>query len=220
MGERELNPTRGLSLLFHEGAQRYAWISPPGGEKWPTEIVSDMRGMRGKSESPGEVAGDNSPTEPFWRAAVPCFLCARGRQTICNGTKLLVDTPLYMRIGGSFAPGENAFFLPVVLILRSRVPSRKVTRENRFRHKAAHLSAAERKNDAAHFAFEIWQAGFVNHRIRGAEDYKHHHTYIWENPVKAGLCERPEVFAWSSASLGMELDAPPPGLNRLRKKVE
>jgi hypothetical protein len=63
-----------------------------------------------------------------------------------------------------------------------------------------------------HFAFEIWQASFVNHRIRDAEDYKHHHTYIWENPVRAGLSERPELFAWSSASLGMELDAPPPGL--------
>ncbi len=63
-----------------------------------------------------------------------------------------------------------------------------------------------------HIAFEIWQASFVNHRIRDAEDYKHHHTYIWENPVRAGLSERPELFAWSSASLGMELDAPPPGL--------
>src|SRR3984957_1223281 len=31
-----------------------------------------------------------------------------------------------------------------------------------------------------HFAFEIWQASFVNHRIRDAEDYKHHHTYIWQ----------------------------------------
>jgi putative transposase len=63
-----------------------------------------------------------------------------------------------------------------------------------------------------HFAFEIWQASFVNHRVRDAEDYKHHHTYIWENPVRAGLSERPELFAWSSASLRMELDAPPPGL--------
>ena len=63
-----------------------------------------------------------------------------------------------------------------------------------------------------HFAFEIWQASFVNHRIRGAEDYKHHRSYIWENPVKAGLTERPELFAWSSAALGMELDAAPTGL--------
>ena len=63
-----------------------------------------------------------------------------------------------------------------------------------------------------HFPFEIWQKGFVDHRIRDAEDYKNHHTYIQENPVRAGLCERPELFAWSSASLVMELDPPPPGL--------
>jgi putative transposase len=56
------------------------------------------------------------------------------------------------------------------------------------------------------------QASFVNHRIRDAEDYKHHHPYIWENPVKARLSERRELFAGSSASLGMELDAPRPGL--------
>jgi putative transposase len=63
-----------------------------------------------------------------------------------------------------------------------------------------------------HFASEIWQASFVNHRIRDAEDYKHHRNYIWENPVRAALSERPELFAWSSASLGLELDPPPPGL--------
>src|SRR5271155_4144005 len=40
-----------------------------------------------------------------------------------------------------------------------------------------HFHRAKRE---IHFAFEIWQASFVNHRIRDAEDYKHHHTYIWE----------------------------------------
>jgi len=65
---------------------------------------------------------------------------------------------------------------------------------------------------AIHFAFEIWQASFVNHRVGDAEDDKHHHTYIWENPVSAGWSESPELFTRSSASLGMELDAPPPGL--------
>jgi putative transposase len=62
------------------------------------------------------------------------------------------------------------------------------------------------------FPFEIWQKGFVNHRIRDVEDYQNHHTYIRENPVRAGLSEKPELFAWSSASLVMELDPPPPGL--------
>ena len=63
-----------------------------------------------------------------------------------------------------------------------------------------------------HFAFEVWQASFVNHRIRDAEDYQHHRTYIWQNPVRAGLSDRPEMFAWSSAAKGMQWDAPPPGL--------
>ena len=63
-----------------------------------------------------------------------------------------------------------------------------------------------------HFALQIWEASFVNHRIRDARDYQHHHAYIWQNPVRAGLSERPELFAWSSASLRMELDPPPPGL--------
>jgi putative transposase len=62
------------------------------------------------------------------------------------------------------------------------------------------------------FPFEIWQASFVNHRIRDAEDYKHHQNYIWQNPVSAGLSERAELFAWSSASRRLELDEPPPGL--------
>lgn len=59
---------------------------------------------------------------------------------------------------------------------------------------------------------EIWQASFVNHRIRDASDYKRHHDYIRDNPVRAGLCASAEEFAWSSASCRVALDEPPPGL--------
>src|SRR5882672_10143644 len=38
-----------------------------------------------------------------------------------------------------------------------------------------------------HIAFEIWQASFVNHRIRDAEDHQHHRIDIWQNPVSPGL---------------------------------
>jgi putative transposase len=58
------------------------------------------------------------------------------------------------------------------------------------------------------FPYEVWQASFLNHRIHDAEDYKNHHTYILENPVRAGLSERPELFAWSSASMRMEIGSP------------
>ena len=50
-----------------------------------------------------------------------------------------------------------------------------------------------------HVAFNIWQASFVNHRIRDAEDYKYHQTYIWENPVRASLGEGPELFVRAPA---------------------
>ena len=39
-----------------------------------------------------------------------------------------------------------------------------------------------------HFAFEIWQASFVNHRIRDADDYKHHHTYIGLERETGAVC--------------------------------
>ena len=59
---------------------------------------------------------------------------------------------------------------------------------------------------------EIWQAGFTNHRIHDAADYSQHRAYIRENPVKARLVERAELFPYSSAFPGMVLDAAPPGL--------
>jgi putative transposase len=55
--------------------------------------------------------------------------------------------------------------------------------------KALRFIKGDRVKREIHFAFEIWQASFVNHRVRDAEDYKHHHTYIWENPARAGLSE-------------------------------
>jgi len=62
------------------------------------------------------------------------------------------------------------------------------------------------------FNSAIWEAGFTNHRIRDAEDYQQHRRYIRENPVKANLVKSPEMYPYSSASLGMELDAVPLGL--------
>ena len=70
-----------------------------------------------------------------------------------------------------------------------------------------------------HFPFEIWQANFVNHRIRDAQDYKHHHTYIWENPVRAGLSARPALFAWSSAVPGDGFGRPATRAKRPPEKV-
>jgi putative transposase len=58
----------------------------------------------------------------------------------------------------------------------------------------------------------IWQTGFSDHRVRDANDYRMHAIYIQQNPVRKGLCERPEQYPYSSASGRFELDGVPQGL--------
>ena len=59
---------------------------------------------------------------------------------------------------------------------------------------------------------EIWQRGFSDHRIRDQEDFNTRRSYIHLNPVRAGLCARPEDFQYGSARGGFDLDAFPQGL--------
>jgi putative transposase len=59
---------------------------------------------------------------------------------------------------------------------------------------------------------EIWQKGFQDHRIRDAQDYAIHRTYIRQNPVRKNLCESAQMYLWSSAHGGFELDDVPQGL--------
>src|SRR5437764_13626170 len=59
---------------------------------------------------------------------------------------------------------------------------------------------------------EVWQKGFSDHRIRDANDYALHVSYVRQNPVKEGFCEKPEEFPYSSAHSGFELDPAPQGL--------
>jgi putative transposase len=59
---------------------------------------------------------------------------------------------------------------------------------------------------------EVWQKGFQDHRIRDANDYAVHVSYIRNNPVKERFCVRPDEFPYSSAHAGFDLDAVPQGL--------
>jgi putative transposase len=58
---------------------------------------------------------------------------------------------------------------------------------------------------------EIWQKGFSDHRIRDANDYAIHVSYIRQNPARKRLCERVEEFPYSSAHARFELDPAPQG---------
>jgi putative transposase len=59
---------------------------------------------------------------------------------------------------------------------------------------------------------EIWERGYVDHRIRDANDYEEHALYIRKNPVQAVLVKLAEEYPYSSAHLGIELDPRPQGL--------
>jgi putative transposase len=59
---------------------------------------------------------------------------------------------------------------------------------------------------------DIWQRGFSDHRIRDGKDYEIHKTYIAQNPVKKGLCDRADEYPYGGASGGYVLDPCPQGL--------
>lgn len=59
---------------------------------------------------------------------------------------------------------------------------------------------------------EIWERGYVDHRIRDANDYQGHVEYILQNPVVARLTERVEDFPYSSACGEFQADPCPQGL--------
>ena len=53
---------------------------------------------------------------------------------------------------------------------------------------------------------EIWERGFMNHRIRDAEDFQHHRMHIHRNPVERKLVEKASDFRYGSAFPGFSLD--------------
>ena len=55
----------------------------------------------------------------------------------------------------------------------------------------------------------LWQRGFSEVRVLDNASYLGHRKYIWENPVQAGLAEKPEDYPFSSAHAGYELDPIP-----------
>jgi putative transposase len=59
---------------------------------------------------------------------------------------------------------------------------------------------------------EVWERGYVDHRIRDANDYEQHVEYIRQNPVEAYLASAEEEYPYSSACAGFERDPCPQGL--------
>jgi putative transposase len=59
------------------------------------------------------------------------------------------------------------------------------------------------------FGGEIWEKSFHDHRVRDEEEDCDFRRYIHLNPVRRGLAAAPELYPYSSAAAGMELDAVP-----------
>jgi putative transposase len=59
---------------------------------------------------------------------------------------------------------------------------------------------------------EIWQRGYVDHRVRDARDYAYDRQYIHQNPIRAGLVSSIAEFAFSSVNTIYVLDPVPQGL--------
>ena len=62
------------------------------------------------------------------------------------------------------------------------------------------------------FNGEIWESSFTDHRIKDQDDYETHRNYIRQNPVSRFLAEKPELYPYSSAYAGADIDPAPPWL--------
>ncbi len=66
-----------------------------------------------------------------------------------------------------------------------------------------------------------WQEGFASRRIATPNEFQRVASYIEDNPVKAHLCNAPEVYRFSSASGRHRLDPMPElGLKPLEVRVK
>ncbi|MBV9888265.1 MAG: transposase [Acidobacteria bacterium] len=66
--------------------------------------------------------------------------------------------------------------------------------------------SSRRIGQELHFQWPVWQPGFHDRWIRDSREYFGCRDYIWANPVKARLVEKPAVFQWSSANGTFRLD--------------
>ena len=64
-------------------------------------------------------------------------------------------------------------------------------------------------------SLEVWQRGFSDHRIRDAEDYQIHVSYLLGNPMRKGYCTGIMDYPYSSRATGVELDDVPQRLKPL-----
>jgi type I restriction enzyme R subunit/putative DNA methylase len=84
----------------------------------------------------------------------------------------------------------------VHVLLSSCVPLARLTKGIK------RLAASKANELLGRTGQRFWQEESFDHWIRNAAEFERVKHYIEWNPVKAGLCKRPEDWPWSSASRG------------------
>jgi putative transposase len=59
---------------------------------------------------------------------------------------------------------------------------------------------------------KVWQESYNEQRIKDADDFKHHQSYIESNPLRAHLAAQPSEYPFTSASQPNAIDPTPPHL--------
>ncbi len=126
---------------------------------------------------------------------------------------LLIDVLLHYRSGQKYLLHEFVIMPNHVHVLLS--PMETLARAVQFIKGGFSYRAKKELG----ISMEIWERGYVEHRVRNAMDYEHHVEYICQNPVRAGLAETPEKYHWSSAGCGIALDPCPLGLKPPSKLI-
>ena len=84
----------------------------------------------------------------------------------------------------------------VHVLLSPYVPLARITRG------VKRLTASKANELLGRSGQRFWQEESFDRWIRNAAEFERVKNYIEWNPVKAGLCKRPEDWPWSSASRG------------------
>ncbi len=152
-----------------------------------------------------------------------------GSDVLCNFGDRVSSRHSAIRADGSLAnrlldgkPAERTISLHAFVFMPSHfqaliTPGRQVPMEKAMQFIKGGFSYRARRELNVNFA--IWQGGFTNHRIEDWRDYEQHRSYIHQNPVKARLVDAAEVFPYSSAFPGIEMDPAPPWLKPLSSEA-
>ena len=117
--------------------------------------------------------------------------------------KLLLDVFLHYRQQGRILLHEFVIMPDHLHLLLTPAPSRSLERAIQF------IKGGYSYRLGKSYKIPIWQQSFTNYRIRNQVEYANYRSCIHNNPVRAGLVERPEDYPYSSVSFKDQLDASP-----------